>query len=65
MIDTTPYTQIIFETFAGIIKNSPYFILIYWSVQRIVKEVPNWISQLNTEKNEKSAIRNALNRFKR
>ena len=65
MVIETNLNLIFWETVGGIIKSMPYFILIIWGVRKLVKEVPNWISQMNKETKEKNAIKNALDHFGR
>ena len=48
------------DTFSGIIKNLPYFILIIWAVRTIAKEMPRWIQQVFKEMQKARTIDRAL-----
>jgi hypothetical protein len=39
------FSQIIINTFSGVITNLPFFILIIWAVKIIARETPKWIAE--------------------
>ena len=51
---------IIADTISGIIKNLPWFILIYWSVKTIAKDMPKWLNQWDELKMKHYRINKAL-----
>ena len=50
------------QTFANIISNAAWLILIYWGVKTLVKEVPKWLRQYEEIRTKERAINNALSR---
>jgi len=57
---TSSILDIAVQTSANIISNLAWFVLIYWGVKTIVKEMPKWLEQYEKMKLERRAIENAL-----
>jgi len=38
-------SNILINTFSGIITNLPWFLMVYWAVKTISKQMPQWISE--------------------
>ena len=51
---------ILIDTISGVIKNLPWFILIYWGIKTIMKDMPKWISQYDELKLKHYKIDRAL-----
>ena len=52
--------NVLVQTGANIISNLAWFVVIYWAVKTIVKEVPHWLQDYESMKNRQRAIDNAL-----
>jgi hypothetical protein len=57
-------TQVILEvgitTISELAKNIVYFILIYWGIKKITKEMPKWIQTYHKNEMEKYRIEKAI-----
>lgn len=62
MILTTTLYDIGVQTLSNIISNLAWFILIIWSVNKIGKNVPDWINQYEKVRNQQRAIDMATRR---
>ena len=60
MTFTEVVSEIFVQTIANIVSNLAWFILIYWGVKTIVKEVPGWINQYEQSKLKIYSIERAM-----
>lgn len=59
---TTIINDIAIQTISKIISNLAWFILIYWGIKTIVKQMPNWIEQYDKIKMKHYSIGKALSK---
>ncbi|MEX0597872.1 MAG: hypothetical protein WD512_15380 [Candidatus Paceibacterota bacterium] len=62
MTFTTVIRDIGVQTLANVISNLAWFILIYWGVKTLVKNVPSWIDKYERIRKEQRAIDIALSK---
>lgn len=56
MTISTFITDLISTTLKGILANLAWFILIYWAIRRIVKDIPKWMAEYFKFKRDEEAI---------
>jgi len=62
---TSTISDIAIQTIANLISNLAWFILIYWGVRTIAKNVPIWLEQYSQIRIKQRAIDSAMSVMRR